>query len=392
MRIIQMLVLVCLAFGGRAFGQETYLSFAQQGEIPSTCGAITLTAHADKVGRPYLYVAARAGGLRVYRLDSGNSLVGEVAIGDLDGLQVNNIYQDGNFLYLAMGNFFGTNKQIAGLGIVNVSDPTEPSVVGKWSGEDTSSGAGIVVVENNVAYLGAMRQGLILFDVADKSDVREITRFVPEIEFPDVNVDPAKVNARGMAVRNGYVYLCYDAGGFRVIDVSNTNEIEEVGRYSNPAVNGLPRAYNNVVLSGDLAFVAVDYCGLEILDISNPTSPELVGWWNPWNCQSNPFNWFFSDGHTNEIAYLEQEELVFLSGGKTDLVAVDVSDRMNPVYAGHYGSVGDQMGTWGVTVDGEDVYLAYICTLGVPFPANWSGVKVLRWDRVAHGGTGWVAE
>ena len=164
--------------------------------------------------------------------------------------------------------------------------------------------------------------------------LRLLSRFVPSIKFPDRKPNPKQHNARGMAVRGGIVYLAYDAGGLRLIDVRNKTKPIEIGRYSNPAMNGKPRAYNNVVVEGGLAYVSVDYCGLEVLDVAKPAAIKLVGWWNPWKCNASPWNWFTSPGHTNEIAYDPQCKLLFLASGKSDLQVLSVADPARPEFPG----------------------------------------------------------
>src|SRR5205085_7057044 len=109
-------------------------------------------------------------------------------------------------------------------------------------------GSGIVKVEGNYAYLGAMTHGLVILDVTDKNNIQFASRFVPSIYYPDANPTPSFYNARGMEVKNDIVYLCYDAGGLRIINVQDKLNPVETGRYSNPVMNGLPRAYNNIIL------------------------------------------------------------------------------------------------------------------------------------------------
>jgi hypothetical protein len=232
-----------------------------------------------------------------------------------------------------------------------------------------------------MVYLGAMKHGLILLDVSDKTDIQFVSQFVPDLAFPDPNPDPSKINARGMQVRDGIIYLCYDAGGLRIINATDPQNPAEIGRFANPELNGLPRAYNNVVLNDGLAYVAVDYCGLEILDVSDTAQISLTGWWNPWNCQSNPFNWFSSPGHTNELAFLPGCGLLFIASGKSDLHVLDVSDPAQPDSCGFFGGVDNSIGTWGVSLWQRRVYLSYICNfLPFPFPSDWTGVKMLDLD------------
>ena len=350
-------------------------------DIPSVCAEITMTMQHDQMGKPYLYIAHKEAGLTIMDISSTSQPV-EVAnapSSDLAGLDVMNLMQEGQYLYLALGNHF-TNDQTAGMAIIDVADPTSPIVIDVWEGNDLWGGSGVVAVDGNTAYLGAMGHGLVLLDITDKTSVILLSVFLPDITFPDPNPDPAKYNARGMVVKNGLVYLCYDAGGLRIIDVSDKSMPMEVGRYSNPELNGLPRAYNNAVLDGDLLYVTVDYCGLEVLDVADPSQVTLTGWWNPWNCQSNPLNWFNSPGHANEIAYNTDCQALFLSMGKSDLYAIDVSDPSQPDSCFSWGGVSNGIGTWGVSVFENKIFLSYVCSF-IPFASNWTGVKILEYDN-----------
>ena len=350
-------------------------------DISSVCSSMTMTMLHDQLGRPYLYIANKEGGLKIMDISDVQqpAQVTNVPLSELGNLDVMNLTQSGNYLYLALGNFF-SNNQLSGMAVVDVSDPKMPAVTDVWDSEDLFGGAAIVEIEGDYAYLGAMENGLFVLDVSDKSNVVFLSQFVPDITFPDPNPDPNKYNARGMAVKNDLVYLCYDAGGLRIIDVSDKSMPVEVGHYSNPELNGLPRAYNNIALEGDLVYVAVDYCGLEILNISDPSQITMISWWNPWGCQGNPLNWFSSPGHANEIVFNPDCGTVFLSTGKSDLYMVDVSNPAQPDSCANYGGVSNNVGTWGVSVYEDKIFLSYICAI-IPFTSNWTGVKILEYNN-----------
>ncbi|MBK9014648.1 MAG: hypothetical protein IPM82_11515 [Saprospiraceae bacterium] len=352
-------------------------------DIPSACSEMTMTMLHDQLDRPFLYVAGKEGGLIIYDLTTAQAptWVATIPVSAFENLHVMNLSQSGNYLYLAIGNHFGATQK-SGMAIVDVTQPTTPFVTDYWTVQANDGGAGIVVTEGNYAYLGAMRHGLIILDISDKTDIQFQSQFIPDLDFPDSSPDPAKINARGMAVKNGIVYLCYDAGGLRIIDATDPINPAETGRYANPELNGLPRAYNNLVLGGDLAYVAVDYCGLEVLNVVNPAAITLTGWWNPWNCQSNPLNWFVSPGHTNELAFNPACKLLFLSSGKSDLHVLDVSNPSFPDSCNFFGGVANSIGTWGVSTWHDQIYLSYICNpLPFPFPSNWTGVKILSYQN-----------
>lgn len=352
-------------------------------DIPSTCAQMTVTMMHDILGQPYLYVAQKEGGLKIYDINSINMpvLMRAITIDQFDSLHVMNLTQSGNYLYLALGNHFGTSSQAAGVAIVDISTPSNAVVTAFWKNTQPDGGAGIVAVEGNYAYLGAMKYGLITLDISNKQQIKFVSQFIPDLAYPDAKPDTSKYNARGMVVKNDIVYLCFDAGGLRIINVADKTHPKETGRYSNPAVTGRPRAYNNIVVDDSLAYIAVDYCGMEILNVSDAANIKLTSWWNPWNCtEGTGLNWFGSAGHANEICFNKECKLIFLSTGKSDMYAVDVSDPSHPDSTGIYGGTSNNLGTWGINFFQNQIYLSYICAV-IPFASNWTGVKILKYNN-----------
>ncbi len=361
-----------------AFTQDcSKLSIMERSRIQAACNAITMTMMHDQEDRPYLYVANKEAGLKIYEVsDDGNPLLAATVPVKLFGsLHVMNLTQSANFVYLAIGNHFN-NKQAAGLAIVDVADPGNPVFKSYWTLPGSKGGSGIVKVLDNFAYLGAMGNGLVLLDIRDKMNIKFISKFIPDTRYPDPHAKKSLFNARGMQVKGDLVYLCFDAGGLRIINTKDKSNPVEAGRYSNPVMNGKPRAYNNIVVDNDLAFIAVDYCGMEVLNIKDPSNIKLVGWWNPYGCPKN--NWFSSPVHANEIAYDSHCRLLFISTGKSDLNVVSVADPAHPVLCREYGGTGNKKGTWGVSNYKNKIYLSYICAV-IPFASNWTGIQLLSY-------------
>lgn len=335
----------------------------------------------DILDKPYFYVAAKGGGLFIFR-DSETANPNQIAtvpISDLSNLHVMNIYQSGNYVYLSLGDFFGGNSK-AGLAIIDVSDPTSPMITDIWESTEVISGSAIVIVEDNYAYLGGMNHGLFIFDISDPSSITEVKQYLPDVNFPEENPgDVAHPNARGMAIKGNHLYLCYDAGGIRVIDITDKQNPNEIGRYINDtAQENTPKAYNNIILDGNYAYVSVDYCGFEVLDISDFDNITRIGWWNPWNCDSLSNIWLNSPGHSNQMCFDAENSLVFLATGKSELSIIDVTNPKSPALKSSFGTPDNSLATWGVTLKGNDVYLLYI-TATVPLYSNWTGLKKLKW-------------
>lgn len=375
-------------------GQTGDVSFAQSNKDTKSTGPrfehlhdipyrgleLPLTMIHDEANRPFLYVASKEAGLKIFDVTGAPRLARSIPISELASMHVMSLTQSGKRIYLALGNHWGKHES-SGLAVIDVSNPERGSIVGVWEDTESDGGSGAVLVNGSTAYLAAMRDGLIVLDVSNPSAIRVVSRLKPELAFPDARPDPTKINARGLALQKNLLFLCLDAGGVRVIDVTDPKKPAEIGRFSNPAMNGRPRACNNIVLNGSLAYVTADYVGLEILDVSKPREIKLVGWWNPWNPKLEGLRWFSSPGHANEIAYDARSKTVLMSAGRSDLVAINVSDPAHPRQVGSIGEVDDTQATWGVSLHGDLVYLSYIRTLGVPFKADWPGVKVFRYRR-----------
>ncbi len=376
---------LCLIFYSVASSQNcSNLNFQLQGEYPSVCGKITMTMIHDQDSAPYLYVANKTDGLVVLDIsDPANPTVAaQLDTGHFLGLDVMNLSQNPgeDFILLALGNHF-TNPQEGGMAIVDVSDPTSPSATDVYVHPGSGSGGGIVISEDDYAYFGAMKSGLIILDISDPGDIQYVSDFMPDINYPKVNPNADLYNVRGMVLDNDILYTCFDAGGLRIINVSDKANPVETGRYSNPALHdpiNLPRAYNNIVLRDSLVYVAVDYCGLEVLNISDTANITLHGWWNPYGCPNN--NWFTSPVHTNELYFNESCDQLFVSTGESDMVVVDVSDPANPDSCNFYGGTNNSIGTWGVSGYSNQIYLSYICSF-IPFSSNWTGVKILSYSE-----------
>lgn len=301
-----------------------------------------------------------------------------IPVKEFGQLDVTHLTQQGELLYLALGDFFAAKGAPAGLAIVSVKNPREPKVLGLWTSPQMVDGAAIVVVDGKYAYLGAMKQGVMIFDISTPAKIKHLTTFQPEVDFPRKN--PNRVqhpNARGLALVGKRLFVAYDAGGLRVLDVRNPERPTEIGRYVNAGMGAKQQAYNNLVVDGDLAYAAIDYAGLEVLNIKDPKKIRQVGWWNPWKAETPQNIWFNSPGHTNQLEFDRARHLVYLSAGDSELQVVDVSDPQRPTLVGHYGAPQNDRGVWGLTLGKETVYLTYIQAL-VPFRGTWSGITAVK--------------
>ncbi|MEZ5289605.1 MAG: hypothetical protein R2745_00840 [Vicinamibacterales bacterium] len=319
------------------------------------------------------YVALKTGGVAVYdetgRAPRRIGTVERRALGNLDAMH---LVLRGGRLYVALGDFFAARSR-AGLAVLDLGDPRAPRVVDVWLTPDEVKGAAAVASDGRHAYLATMHHGVMTFDVGAAS-IRHVTTVVPDPGFPRKNPTAVqRPNARGLALAGDLLFVAYDAGGLRVLDVAAPDAPREIGRYVNAGMRNKQQAYNDVVVDGTRAYVSVDYAGLEILDLADPEHPRQLGWWNPWHAERFSNLWLNSPGHANQIGLDPGAGLVYLSAGDSELQVVDVRNPATPTLRARVGTAKDGRGTWGMMLGADRVYLSYIRAL-VPFRGTWAGI------------------
>lgn len=381
-------VVAALSITGAAIAQIDTVSLMEAGRYqhPYVIGSIsssTYSCRIDRLDRPYVYMACWNLGLVTLDITDPSQPVpvDTLTQSELGGLNAMNVEQRGAILYLPLGGFNDDN-QGTGFATVDASDPQSLNVLDRWDGgSEFTTGAAIVVLDEDVAYLGGMEEGIASFDISDPSSIAPLGTFLPDVSWPGLVAYPP--NARGMAVKDDVLYLCFDAGALRAIDVSDPSSMSQLGQYLNPQQPALtPCAYNNVVIKGHHAFVTTDFCGFEVVDISDPTDMQQMNWTNPWNCLGG--SWFGSDGHTNEAVLAMGDSLLFLSGGDSELLIYDITEPAIPQLVGGHILPNDTAAAWGVDVRGG---LAASCLLNnsfiffppQPYYSYYGGLLLFEW-------------
>lgn len=343
----------------------------------------TFASLIDRNGLPYVYTANIEYGLRVFDI---TNITAPADVLDFwppafGGLKPTNLLQENDLLYVSLGGFQGSTQN-AGLVILDVSDPANAVILDQWDSTAFTTGSAIVRVQNGIAYLGAMEEGIIALDVSDPSAIAYLGHYQPDPLWPGIVSYPP--NARGMALRADTLYLAYDAGCLRTIDISDPAAMTEIGHYYNPLQPpNTAIAYNNIVLVGDHAIIATDFCGFEVVNIGDAANMQQEAWINPWNC--NGLSWFGSDGHANELVTAMGDSLLFLGGADTELMIYDISTVTQPLLVGGLITPNDSAVTWGVDVKDSLVVLGYIDNSLVGFPpqpfyADEGGVRIFTWE------------
>lgn len=376
-------LLSCFSLGFSAFGQSTdtvNINYVSGFEFSWTYSSYT--ALFDQQQRPYIYTANSELGVITFDITDINDPTPIDTLWQIDfgTLKPQNLYLDNDLLYVALGGFQGLALQRAGLAIVDVSNPETPTILAQWDSTAYMQGAAVVEVANGVAYLGAMEEGVIILDVSNPSNISFMSVATLDDQFPHVPGLFSVPNARGLSIKGDTLIVCNDAGGLRMVDVSDPYNPIEVGKYVNWSLDSIAQpAYNNVLLVEDYAYVPVDYCGLDVVNVAD-TNMFNVHWHNPWAC--DPTNWNGRPGHTNQVRRVG--DLIFVSGADTEVLVYDITDRENPIQVGLYANVGDSIVSWGIDANDQYICLALVdnSLAQIPYISDHGGIIILEWQSI----------
>lgn len=364
----------------RAQGSDTIL-ITKQGEFEYSWTYSAYTALFDEQGDAFVYTASMELGLVTFDVSNVTNPipVDTILPAQLNNLKLTNIFQFNDLLFGSLGSFQGLTQN-AGLVIFNVSDPMNIVIEDVWDSVAFSEGSAIAITDGQYAYLGAMSEGIIILDVTDVQNIEYVSHLLPEPNFPEIPGPFSVPNARGLALKNADTLLvCNDAGGLRMLDVTDKFNPVEIGMYANAAIESTAQsAYNNVVLLNDYAYVPVDYCGLIVVDISSPLMQD-VAWINPWNC--NTINWDGNAGHSNQLVLIG-DSLLFMSGGDSEILVFDISLPSDPILFGEYVYPFNMEVAWGLDVRNHQVVAAMVDNpFGVPYDSDWGGIQLFEWNE-----------
>jgi hypothetical protein len=288
---------------------------------PTRLSQIAIPGYANNVdvSGAYAYVAAGSTGLQVVNVSNPSS-PSIVSSRDTAG-NANDVRVVGGFAYIADG----TN----GLVIVNVANPLAPSIVGTV---DTPGEAVDVFVAGNFAYIADSASGLSIANITNPT--------APIL----VSTTATGGIALGVAVRQNLAVV--------VSDNTNTLRTFDITNPSSPVAQGsltLAGSLKDVSINGDIAAVAAFTGGTHFVDLTNPASPIRRGGLSG----QAPSGFVPRDVEFGGSFAVYAEQLF-----PNAVPFVDYSDLANPALRGviDFAPIGDYAGT-GIALAGPFVYM-----------------------------------
>lgn len=214
-----------------------------------------------------VYLSNESGnGVACYIIDVSDpespSIVGEVAHPRAGS--AHNVFIDGTTLYLASNSSHDIE-------IFDVSDPSSPA----WLSSITAPTGRVhdMTVIDGRCYGAFLGGGFTIHDVDDPANPVP----VGDHDYPDAFTHNVWPTADGQ-------YLCttdeVPGGHLRIFDISIPSAIVQVGSWQTPSGGPSSSIIHNVLVRGDLAYLAYYEDGLRVLDVSDPTDPVAVAWYD----------------------------------------------------------------------------------------------------------------
>ena len=190
-----------------------------------------------------------------------------------------------------------------GLHILDVSNPAEPTCVTTLKDVDARD----VEVAGGYAYVGTRGRGLLVFDVSDPAYPILAGTFAASDYFTEVEVSGGWLYATGDGEAPDYIWRLF------VADLRSPSRPVTLGHYKLDSSGRL-------AVDGKTVYIANGVEGVEFLRVTKPAIPERIGRYRPGSIFS---------------AVAARPGSIYVTGA-SGLNIVDVSNPVKPVTAGTY--------------------------------------------------------
>ncbi len=197
------------------------------------------------------FVAANGGGLRIFNVTYPDNPVQQ---GSFTQAHANGLAVDGNYAYV-------TDSDNSCLWVMDVTDVGLPDSLAKLVFPGDSPKA--VAVSGDYAFVAAAGAGILIVDVSDPSNPSHIDTY----DTPG--------SAEGITISGDFAFVADGASGLLILDVSSAGNVSSAGSADTPGY-----AFD-VAVSGDYAYVADGGSGLQVMDTDSLfMGPRIVGAYN----------------------------------------------------------------------------------------------------------------
>jgi parallel beta-helix repeat protein len=229
----------------------------------------------------------------------------------------------GSYAYVAGGTS-------GNMSVMDISDPTTPRQVGIFQAAGYASG---VMISGNHAFLTTFESTpnyLWVINIADP--IHPVQTAVISV----ASLFPKSGAAREAVLQGNYIYVA-DEVCLSIFDISVPADIRNVAQLQ---LNASGQGVLGVAVAGNYAYIADAMAGVRMVDVSIPSSPQLVGT-------------FVTSAYNATVAV--SGDRLYAGNNDGTIQVVDVSDPAHPSELGRYRNPG---AVNGLTVVGNQLYVS----------------------------------
>lgn len=191
--------------------------------------------------------------------------------------KTHSISQSGNYLYLNGGN---AASSVGGVAVVDVSNPVSPVKMGEWNTEYVHD----CRVQNDTIWAANVYTGkMSIINASNKSSLQFVRNWQA---YPQSAVSTHNC---AFPVTRDYIYTTNEvsspAGKLNVWDIRDLNNITFVREWQPTGIT--TAIVHNIETYGNYAVIAHYTAGIRILNISNPSNPVEVAWYDTYPSNNN---------------------------------------------------------------------------------------------------------
>ncbi len=209
-----------------------------------------------------------------------------------------------------------------GLKILSVGNPSQPKLIAQ---KDESGTTTQVLVEGNLIYAIDVDQGLVIMEIAPA--------IIPS------KIGSYKINlASKLSIKNNIAYVISQSEGLEILDLNDPTNPQLLSKFT----SGISAFVHDIYIKGNLAYIANGPDGLLIINVNDLKHPQKVGELN--------------DGSGDANGIFIKDDLAYLADGDDGLEIINVSKPQYPQKLGQ--CVNGLMNMQDVSVIGNIAYIA----------------------------------
>ncbi len=316
------------------FISGTHLYAAGQGiQIVDISNPASIKLSGTYIGQSAQYYDVAASGSMVYAVTGSQFKV-------IDASNAGNPIERGSKSVVPANSFFqtvyysGNRAYVAGssLAVFDVTNPTAPTLLGISSSDSSGMYVNRVSVVGNTAYAVGQNASngnprFAILNVANPASISTIGSI-------DLGVNGAQ---SAVVVRGSLAYILGYTRGLQIVDISNASAPQLRGTLAPPDFDSQSIAISD---DGNYVFIADGANGLRVVDVRNPDAPSLV---STIDVGSYARDVIVNDG------------LLYVAATSAGLKVFDVNDPVHPIQIASYDT---PWTAWYIAVSDDYVYVA----------------------------------